>query len=177
MRQFIVLFFATCIIFGFLAFNVFSRVTPGEKDAPAESFDFPRLRYDIGDLRDPFGPQIFLPEPEKIEPDFPVEVVIPEEITPVRQSITELFPIILQGVIWNTDRPLAIIGISDNQIVVEKQQDLSGLRSAGIPGEMIKILDISESGVVILYEGEAERLPLPGFMYLPNKENSKKGEK
>ncbi|MFC1703628.1 hypothetical protein ACFL1E_02440 [Candidatus Omnitrophota bacterium] len=90
-----------------------------------------RVVFDSYDLESPFTPK--LPEPAEVQP---VEVQsqtdkpLPREVVPPRFSI--------QGIIWNTDKPQAIV---DNVIV-------------GIGG-LVKeayILDITKEGIKVLYE-------------------------
>lgn len=115
----------------------------------------PYLKYTPA-ARDPFHPQVFIyEEPELEEPGAIEEVRIQEALVEYKPKPSELFSFSVQGIIWDSDIPMAII---DNG-VFQKGSIIHREISAGEIAK-ITIVDINKEGVMIAYGGEAERLPL-----------------
>lgn len=89
-----------------------------------------------------------LPE-ESIEPPAPSEIIEPEQALEVIQL--PLPDVIVSGIIWNSDRPQAII----NNRIVDIDSAISG----------IKITEIHQSGIKGLFDGKAVTIKQKGVNY------------
>ena len=68
------------------------------------------IKYTASDFRDPLFPDVPMRELEK--------TTDPKIIKPIKPKSVELPPLLVQGIIWNPDNPLAII---NNQVFKEKE--------------------------------------------------------
>ncbi len=125
--------------------------------------------FEIFPARDPFTPQVpqdeirvrrvepppvkpleiketVVPPPAPVADLPPVRIPVPEDIRPPQRVLEPLPDITIAGVVWNTDRPQAIV---NGQIV-------------GI-GDMVsgvKILGIKKMGITVLFQGRTEILKI-----------------
>jgi hypothetical protein len=170
-RRFIIVSFLFCLSFSLFPLPAFSqtslarqRLNPAEEELYSssgktdEKLDFmegPDIEYAAGDFRDPFYPQIFISEEQETEVA-EVEPEIEREIEEIKPKASELFSLSIQGIIWNSDKPLAII----NDRVFKKGEVLSITEGSHF-AEPITIMDIDKDGVTIIYSGQVEKLSSP----------------
>jgi len=152
-----------CLVFFLIPLSAFSQVPLAEEES--EIIERPNIDYTAADFRDPFSPQILISK--KGEPEKAVET---KEVKP---RASELFSLSIQGIIWNSNIPLAII----NNQVFKKGEVLPVSR--GEKGETeteeVLIMDINKDGVTIVYSGEVEKLPAPaGLSELHKPQGGKK---
>ena len=113
------------------------------------------VEYTAENFRDPLRPQILRPKAEQAEG----QVAIEEE----KPRVAEMLSLSLQGIIWNPERPLAII---NNRVV--KIGDIILVPKDSETTEAATIMDITQDGVVIIYSGEVEKIPSPASLELRN---------
>ncbi|MFH1678316.1 MAG: hypothetical protein ABH914_01710 [Candidatus Omnitrophota bacterium] len=147
------LFFLVC---PFLSSSAFSQdAVEGESgDVKADN----EMEYNAGDLRDPLRPQFFLQKKK--------ETKIEEEPYMEKRKASELFALSIQGIIWNSDTPLAVI---NNKVIKKGEVILLPSTEKDISAE-VRIMDIDEDGITIIYSGDVEKLPSPKNLELSNKE-------
>ncbi len=154
--RFVIASFLFCLVFFLFSLPASSQVSSedssGQTEKKLDVIGRPVIEYGANDFRDPFYPQVFIPEKEepKVEK---VEVAGPKA--------TELFSLLIQGIIWNSDNPLAII----NNQVLKKGEALLMPKEADARGE-ITIMEIDKDGVTIMYAGQVEKLPSPATLEL-----------
>ena len=150
----VIISFLFCLVFLF-----FSALGKTEDETEGES-DFnkkPDIEYTASEFRDPFQPQVSIPGEEIAKID--------REAGP---KPSEMLSLSIQGIIWNSDKPLVII---NNQVLRKGESLLIPTRTD--VAEEVTIMDIGKDGVTVIYLGEAERLPSPATVFLKKIEGGK----
>ena len=140
-----------CLTFLLFPLVVFSGISPIEEKLGQS--ERPNVEYTAADSRDPFCPQISVPE--KKEPK------IEKEKKTIKPKASEVFSLSVQGIIWHTDNPLVII----NNQVLKKGEVLLIPKGENVTEE-IHIIDIDKDGVTIVYSGGEEVLSSPATLEL-----------
>lgn len=104
--------------------------------------------FTADNLRDPLSPQVFT---ETVEEEEAEEIIVE-----TKREISEVLSLRVQGIIWNCDTPLVII---NNEVV--KKGEVIKIKQKDDMLEDVKIIDIDNEGVTIIYQGEVEKIPSP----------------
>jgi hypothetical protein len=145
--RFIIVWFLFCLVIFVFPLLIFSQEP--KLRGHQEILKRPNLKYTASDFRDPFIPQMPIPQEEEAPKIERIE-------KKVRAKISELFSFSIQGIIWNPDKPMAII---NNNVL--KKGDILFMADKKGTAEEITIVDIDKDGVTIGYAGEEEKLAYP----------------
>ena len=142
-----------CLVFFLFELPVFSQIfsdeslaiikdqnNPPGKETGEESDDFqkPDIQYKSTKSRDPFESQLFTIDKEAIKKK-KEEAKAEQMIESVGPKISETFALSIQGIIWNSEKPLVII---NNQVL--KKGDPLLIAKEGNVIERITITDIEK---------------------------------
>jgi|GEM_PF-3870482 len=146
--RFIIASFLSCLVISIFPLLIFSQENKLKGDLG--SLERTNIEYTASNFRDPFYPQIIIPQEEEDQPKI---IISKDEVQP---KITELFSFSIQGIIWNPDNPMAII---NNKVL--KKGDILTISGGKDTAADITIVNIERDGVIVGYGREEERLPYP----------------
>jgi hypothetical protein len=138
--RFIIISFLSCLVLFIFPFLIFSQEYKPRGNS--DSLERTNIEYTASNFRDPFYPQVTLPQEEE-EEEQPEIIITQEKVQP---RITELFSFSIQGIIWNPDNPMAII---NNQVL--KKGDVLTISGHKDTAADITIVDIERDDFPILH--------------------------
>ena len=146
------IFILTCIVIFCYPLLLVSQVS-SEKQQP-DFLERPELEYTTSDLRDPFRSGLSADQEGAGAPE--AEALLAGDKKATEKKPSELFSFSIQGIIWNTDTPLAII----NDRVVKINDAILFPKENNVL-ESVKIINIEKDGVSVEYSGVTEKLSSP----------------